>query len=98
MARPRRELTGQRFGRLTVLELLPEKNVRGNLLWHCRCDCGVTVPVIPSNLRDNGRGTRSCGCLLRAIVKASNPERKATAARLKAQTLQGPIPHRGPPP
>jgi hypothetical protein len=92
MARARLELTGQRFGRLTVLELLPEKNVRGNLLWHCRCDCGVTVPVIPSNLRNNGRGTRSCGCLLRAIVKAPTAERKATAARLKAQTLQAQAP------
>lgn len=52
--------TGQRFGRLVVIELKGfEKG--GQATWLCRCDCGNQSVVIGSNLR---RGTTtSCGCL-----------------------------------
>ena len=52
------DLTGQRFGRLTVLERAEDK---GNMTrWLCRCDCGKETVVYASNLR---RGyTASCGC------------------------------------
>jgi len=86
MARPRRELTGQRFGRLVVLNLLSTRKANGLVPWRCQCDCGNIVAVVAGNLRDNGRGTRSCGCLSRAISKAPNAQRKAMAARLKART------------
>lgn len=54
------DLTGQRFGRLTVLRKDP---VRKNncVLWMCRCDCGGEKPVATHALR-SGR-TQSCGCL-----------------------------------
>lgn len=56
------DLTGQRFGRLTAMELLPERK-NNNRVWRCRCDCGGTADVVVSCL---GRGnTRSCGCLQR---------------------------------
>jgi HNH endonuclease len=56
------DLTGQRFGKLTVVELAP--NIAGatpsKAKWACRCDCGQMTAVTVSNLRYGG--CRSCGC------------------------------------
>jgi len=55
------DLTGQRFGRLTVLRD-SGKRVSGHVVWVCRCKCGrKQVKVISSNLKN--ASTRSCGCL-----------------------------------
>ena len=56
------DLTGQRFGRLTVVERV--KSPYGtNAFWRCRCDCGNEVVVIGTSLR---RGeSKSCGCYRR---------------------------------
>ena len=54
------DLTGQRFGRLTVLR----RDGYGNAwqtMWLCQCDCGNVSRVDRGNLV-RGR-TRSCGCL-----------------------------------
>lgn len=54
------DLTGQKFGRLTVVERHPE-NKKTNAQWHCICDCGNVVIVASQHLR---RGeSKSCGCL-----------------------------------
>ncbi len=52
------DLTGQRFGKLTVLT--PAENIGSRTAWLCRCDCGNETVVKTSRLRD-GR-TVSCGC------------------------------------
>lgn len=53
------DLTGQRFGRLTVIEKVPSKT--SNARWKCLCDCGKETTVLGTTLR---RGeSRSCGCL-----------------------------------
>ena len=54
------DLTGQRFGRLTALYIVPNNN--HHTRWHCVCDCGKTKDVLQQNL-SNGH-VRSCGCLL----------------------------------
>ena len=58
------DLTGQKFGRLTVLfrdiEYQKSHN-KGNACWRCQCDCGNQTTVIGSLLK-NGH-TKSCGCL-----------------------------------
>lgn len=47
------DLTGRRFGRLTILSF-EDRNENGNAIWRVRCDCGTNIT----------RGlTRSCGCL-----------------------------------
>jgi hypothetical protein len=52
------DLTGQRFGRLTVIEKAPSRS--SNARWLCRCDCGKTTTVLGTTLR---RGESiSCGC------------------------------------
>lgn len=52
------DLTGQRFGRLTVVGY--HDTVKGMARWRCLCDCGNETTVYGGNLR---RGyTQSCGC------------------------------------
>lgn len=54
------DLTGKRFGRLTVICLDHKEN--GYYFWECKCDCGNSKIVKTSLLR-NGH-TQSCGCKL----------------------------------
>lgn len=63
------DLTGQRFGRLTVIEYAGTDK-GGKARWRCRCDCGKETIVIGKNLR-SGR-TKSCGCLHSDKVTAMN--------------------------
>lgn len=58
MGRPKKDLTGQRFGYLTVLEEIGKSS--NQITWNCQCDCGNIIIVKGGNL-SNGR-TRSCGC------------------------------------
>lgn len=63
-AKPREDLTGKVFGRLTILmEVDPIIDPRGVhiICWLCRCICGHEVVVREKNL--TRRVTRSCGCL-----------------------------------
>ncbi len=53
------DLTGKRFGKLTVIKRVDDK--RQGTFWLCRCDCGNEKIAETRNLR---RGlTQSCGCL-----------------------------------
>ncbi len=53
------DLTGRRFGRLTVLERAP--NTGSRTCWLCRCDCGRQTTVNAHDLKA-GR-ILSCGCM-----------------------------------
>ena len=54
------DLTGRRYGRLTVLAF-EDTNGNGNAMWRVRCDCGTEFTALGTNIT---RGlTRSCGCL-----------------------------------
>lgn len=55
-----KDLTGQKFGRLTVVECAG-KSKCGNYIWKCKCECGSTCFVKGAYLV-NGN-TKSCGCL-----------------------------------
>lgn len=59
-SRKKLDLTGQRFGKLTVIS--PVENVNGRTAWKCRCDCGRETVVKTYHLRSGH--TKSCGCLL----------------------------------
>lgn len=52
-------IVGERFGRLTVLEL-DHVSGHGNSYWRCRCDCGTIKTIARFHLM-NGHAT-SCGC------------------------------------
>ncbi len=62
------DLTGQRFGRLTVIKRIGTKN--SSPLWECVCDCGRTTQVTTSRLRSEN--TRSCGCIHHEQLSARN--------------------------
>ena len=49
-----KDLTGQKFGRLTVIKHIKHK------FWLCKCECGNEIKVISDNFKA-GR-TKSCGC------------------------------------
>lgn len=66
--RKRIELTGQRFGRLTVLRFVGKRE--SEHLWRCRCNCGNASVVNGGNLRTGH--TRSCGCLHSEATTARN--------------------------
>lgn len=61
------DLTGRRFGRLTVVAYQGSRKT--NHLWECLCDCGKTKTIQGTNL---GRGSTSCGCLQKEITAANN--------------------------
>jgi hypothetical protein len=58
-------MTGQRFGRLTVLRFAGVK--WNSSSWLCQCDCGNTVEPLRENLT-NGQ-TTSCGCFRREFSR-----------------------------
>ena len=56
------DLTNQKFGKLTALELFYKNN---KVYWHCQCECGKFTDV-PTNTLLSGR-TQSCGCITYSI-------------------------------
>lgn len=58
-----KDLAGQKFGRLQVVEFSGEKTASGNYKWNCLCDCGSIVVVSSTNLVQEH--TTSCGCYSR---------------------------------
>ena len=58
------DLSGKRYGNLTVIQKLPSKvypNGRTMAMFLCRCDCGVEKTISATRLR-TGKVT-SCGCM-----------------------------------
>lgn len=72
------DLTGKRFGRLTVISKTTPK--RRSTRWLCRCDCGKEVVATSTNLR-NGN-TKSCGCYIRDLVTERNTTHGLSKNRL----------------
>lgn len=63
------DLTGEKFGRLTVIkraeDAISDKGIRTKC-WECICDCGNKTIVRQAGLQ--GGTTKSCGCLHREII------------------------------
>ena len=53
------DITGNRYGRLVVLQRAPNKN--GRMRWFCQCDCGQTAEVRGEHLKN--LDIQSCGCI-----------------------------------
>ena len=53
------DLTGQKFGRLTVLKKVPSHKST-NARWLCECECGNRTTVLGITLRKGE--SKSCGC------------------------------------
>lgn len=69
----KKDLTGQKFGRLTVIKENPEpyrspKN-KPTRRWDCICDCGNKITVLQNALTSGD--TTSCGCLVKEKISKS---------------------------
>ena len=63
-----KDISGMRFGKLTVLYLTDKKSAKNKCrVWHCACDCGSECDVISSDLLSGN--VKSCGCLRAERVK-----------------------------
>lgn len=82
-----KDLTGQRFGRLTVIKRYgSDKNQRA--LWICKCDCGNECVVGVQNLLKGV--TKSCGCLRSEMVSKRNYNPDLTEEeRLLGRNIEG---------
>lgn len=74
-----KDLTGQKFGRLTVIERAENiRNAKGvsKVMWKCRCDCGNDdlIVVYSGNLLTGN--TTSCGCISLEKIKQYNLNNK----------------------
>lgn len=58
------DLTGKKFGRLTVLKI--DKKVRRSYYWLCKCDCGTLKSIKGSHLKDGK--IVSCGCYQKELA------------------------------
>ena len=61
-----RDLTNQRFGMLTVIEIVGMSLNNGHV-WRCKCDCGKFKDIPMSNLISGA--TISCGCYQKSVAK-----------------------------
>lgn len=87
------DLTGMRFGRLTVVEYAGRVR-RGSQkkyahLWLCACDCGGTKIAKTEALKYGG--TKSCGCL-RAEHNTPKPFKDLTGQRFGRLLVTGRAP------
>ncbi len=84
---PRTDLTGQRFGALTVIRPT-DRRQHDRIVWECRCDCGNTAYVQTQYLRDGT--TRSC----KACQRENRPKRDITGQRFGSLTALYPTDRR----
>lgn len=64
----RNDRTGQRFGRLIVLETLYGYNGYNRAVYKCRCDCGNVIYVKGAEIKTR----KSCGCSRSILSKDSH--------------------------
>lgn len=68
------DITGKRYGRLTVIGPAEDCDRGHNYPWKVRCDCGITFSAYRHNLVTGL--TRSCGCLRREMMLKNRRNRK----------------------
>lgn len=57
-----KDITGNKYGRLTVVSISGVRASNGGVRWNCMCDCGNYTTVAANNLT---RGiVLGCGCLI----------------------------------
>lgn len=54
------DLTGKKYGRLTVIERAVPTTHGDHAKWVCRCECGAVITAASNNLKRGN--TTSCGC------------------------------------
>jgi hypothetical protein len=70
-----KDISGQKFNRLTAIKLNLKKTKSRNKYWDCICDCGNIAVVSGASLRNGD--TKSCGCFQKEKARL-NGERSKT--------------------
>lgn len=78
------DLTGQKFGRLTVIKRLLN-NKYHCAMWECKCDCDNIVKISSNSLRS--KNTKSCGCLQKERAKQTGFKNKRNIPNKIRNTL-----------
>ena len=68
------DITGQKYGRLLVIEYAYTKDKRA--YWRCKCDCGCDKEVIVSAKALRNGSTKSCGCLRKDYLENNTREKR----------------------
>ena len=79
MAMKLKDLTGSKFGRLTVIER-QGSNKHGRPLWLCECECKKRI--IKSSQALISSHTQSCGCLRMEVLNKSHTKHGLKGTRL----------------
>lgn len=86
-SRQKVDLTGHRYGKLTVLG--PAENIGERTAWRCRCDCGREIVVCSNRLRSGH--TKSCGCMEKGpvYVDGTSPDMLRAAKVVRKNNTSG---------
>lgn len=76
---PKSDLTGMKFGKLTVLKYAGSEG-RRRTMWWCKCDCGNVIKTDGSHLKCGH--TKSCGCVSTERIKYINYKTGLSDTRL----------------
>lgn len=83
-----KNIVGQKFGRLTVIEQhgfsKPNKHGKRHAIWYCKCDCGNFIERTTDVLK---RGKSSCGCIQKENLE--NMAKKNTTHGMANTRLYG---------
>ena len=60
------DITGQKFGRWTVMNITDKRTKNRTIIWHCKCECGNEKDVDGYTLKSGQ--SKSCGCLNRELA------------------------------
>jgi hypothetical protein len=83
------DITGQRYGRLTVVKRVGSRN--GKALWSCDCDCGTRGHETTQNQLQRGHA-QSCGCYREEFLTLGPSRAAMPMYRPKAAKVEYPIP------
>jgi len=75
-----KNLIGQKFGRLTVIEFAGT-DAHNNALWRCVCSCNNAETIVKSQYLLSG-DTNSCGCIYKETRKTINKTHGVSRTRL----------------
>lgn len=92
-----KDLTGKRFGRLSVLSRNTEKQIETYLskgyskaFWNCQCDCGNYCVISSSSLNNQTNPTLSCGCLRKEVIhRQKNTKQNNWIFDQESRTIKG---------
>lgn len=85
------DLSGHRFGNLTVLYRAPNHitpSGQKQRVWHCKCDCGKEIDIYAMQLKN---GKLDCGCIAtekRLKKKEEKEKRKQEAERRRQRDIK----------